>query len=318
VVSIGNLRVGGMGKTPVAAHVARLLVELGERPAILSRGYGRTSARADVVIVSDGARVLADLDRAGDEPLMLARALTGVAVLVSPDRYLAGQVAESQLGVTVHVLDDGFQHLALARDIDLLIVSREDADDGRTLPWGRLREGLDAASEADALLVPDTDEAGARELATRLGVSDAFTIVRSTAVPRVFASGGAAVPLEPGTPVLAVAGIARPERFFADAARSGLVIAGTRAFRDHHRFTARDVRTLVAAARQAGARAVLTTEKDLMRLLPFQPFPVTLAWLPLAAAVEPAAPFREWLRQRLSRCAGAPAADGTSGSSGSA
>jgi tetraacyldisaccharide 4'-kinase len=318
VVSVGNLRVGGMGKTPVAAYVATLLVDMGERPAILSRGYGRKSHQDGVVVVSDGSRVLADLDHAGDEPLMLARALRGVPVLVSPDRYLAGQLAETRLGATVHVLDDGFQHLSLARDVDLLILSREDAADGRTLPWGRLREGLDAASQADALLVPDADAVEAHGLAARLGLSEGFGLARSVRAPRVVVAAGVTTWLEPGTRVLAVAGIARPERFFADVAASGLVLVGTSAYRDHHRYTARDVRLLADEARRAGADAVLTTEKDLMRLLPFQPFPVTLAWLPLEVAVEPAVAFREWLRQRLSRGAGEPAEGPGTGSDGCA
>ena len=102
-------------------------------------------------MVSDGARVLADLDRAGDEPLMLARALPGVPVLVGADRYLAGVLAERRFGCTVHLLDDGFQHFALERDVDLVIVSPEDVERPVTLPAGRLREPLDAARAADAV-----------------------------------------------------------------------------------------------------------------------------------------------------------------------
>jgi len=174
VVSVGNLRVGGSGKTPTVACVARALLKMGERPSVLSRGYARRDAPAGVVVVSDGQRLHADLARSGDEPLMLARALAGVSVLVSEDRYLAGVVAEQQFGATVHVLDDGFQHLRLARAVDLLIVSEEDLVDARTLPGGRLREPLSAAAVADAMLVPGVDPETALQIGGRLGVAEAF------------------------------------------------------------------------------------------------------------------------------------------------
>ena len=129
VISIGNLTVGGSGKTPLAAEIARMLLEMGERPSILSRGYARKIFDEGVVIVSDGSRVLADVERSGDEPQMLARAVPRAAVLVSSSRYVAGRIAESRLGCTVHVLDDGFQHFDLMRDIDLLVAP--DASDER-------------------------------------------------------------------------------------------------------------------------------------------------------------------------------------------
>ncbi len=299
VVSVGNLRVGGTGKTPVVATVARLLVDLGERPAVLSRGYARRRPVDGVVVVADGRGLRADLDRAGDEPLMLARALDGVPVLVSPDRFVAGRLAERRLGCTVHVLDDGFQHLPLARTADLLIVSEDDARDGRTLPGGRLRESLAAARAAHVLLVPDADPDGARALASRLGVADGFALVRRTGAPRRLDTIRESAPLEQGAAAFAVAGIARPDRFFADVAAAGIRVVGTRAFADHHRFDARDVRAIAAAASAAGATVVVTTEKDLVRLLPFRPFPMPLAWLPLSVSIEPADEFRAWLAARV-------------------
>src|SRR5262249_55485413 len=155
VVSIGNLAAGGRAKTPMAAFVARALRDAGERPAILSRGYARRRAEDGVVVVRDAEGMRADLDRAGDEPLMLARQLDGVAVFVSSSRPLAGRLAECRLGCTVHVLDDGFQHFDLRRDVDLVMVAQEDVDRPVTLPSGRLREPLDAAAAADALIALD-------------------------------------------------------------------------------------------------------------------------------------------------------------------
>jgi tetraacyldisaccharide 4'-kinase len=296
VVSVGNLVVGGSGKTPLVAHLARLLREAGERPSILTRGYGRTAPVDGVVVVHDGERLRADLGRSGDEPLMLARSV-GAAVLVSPDRYLAGRLAEARLGCTVHLLDDGFQHLALARDVDLLIVDREDLEE-RLLPFGRLREPIDAARHADALLVANGEGGHAFGAAVRT-----FDLVRRPGAIRCI--GAAAI--APGDPVVLVAAVARPDRFRAEADAAGWAVREALVFRDHHRFTARDVARMADRVRAAGARAVLTTEKDVMRLLPFRPLPFPLAWAPLEVTAAPAEAFRAWLldRIRLARSRGA-------------
>ncbi|MBI4476517.1 MAG: tetraacyldisaccharide 4'-kinase [Acidobacteria bacterium] len=179
VISVGSLAVGGSGKTPAAATLARLLIELGERPAILSRGYARRDARDGVTVVSDGRRLRADLDRAGDEPLMLARSTPGAAVLVCPDRHLAGLYAERRLGATVHLLDDGFQHLRLERNIDLLIVDAADVRSGRPMPAGRLREPLSAARWADAVIAIG-DQTETQAIADRLQPARMFRGERVT------------------------------------------------------------------------------------------------------------------------------------------
>jgi tetraacyldisaccharide 4'-kinase len=299
VISVGNLRVGGAGKTPAVAHIARVLLAMGERPAILSRGYARASVTDGVVIVSDGQRLSADLDRSGDEPLMLARAVDGARVLVSPDRYLAGRLAETHLGATVHVLDDGFQHLELARGTDLLIVGADDLADARTLPSGRLREPLAAASAAHALLVPSATDEQARTVAASLGVGMAFRLVRKTGEPRRLDAIGASAAVRTSAPVVAAAGIARPDRFFEDLRAAGWDVRKTVSFRDHHRYTRADAASLSEAARAAGARAIMTTEKDLVRLLPFRPLPLPVIWIPLTAEIEPAAAFEAWLAARI-------------------
>jgi tetraacyldisaccharide 4'-kinase len=295
VISVGNLVVGGSGKTPTVAALARLLQERGERPAILSRGYGRRSATDGVVVVSDGDRVLEPTERSGDEPQMLARSLPGVPVLVARERFLAGCVAERQLNATVHLLDDGFQHLTLARDVDLVIVSPADLDE-QILPAGRLRESVAAARQAHALLVPGREE-DARGVASRIpgpprGAREAFSISAQYEDLRPV-GGGTSSPIG-GQRVLAVSGIARPERFVAALRSRGWEIAGEMAFRDHHWFSARDVESIARAAAGAGADLVVTTEKDATRLsLP------NLFYLPMQVTIEPAAAFAEWLMARL-------------------
>ena len=297
VISVGNLRVGGTGKTPVVQYIARLLGESGERPAVLTRGYARRLALDGVTIVSDGVAVRADLDAAGDEPLMLARALPGVAVLVGADRYVSGRLAERRLGATVHILDDGFQHLQLDRDVDLLLVSEDDLHD-RPLPAGRLREGIAAAAVADAALVTAGYDTAADRVGRGLHVPTVFRVTRTIGAPRMVASLESVV-VPPASRVFVVTGIARPERFVADVAAAGWEIAGELRFRDHHRFDNRDVRRIAEAARTAGSAIVLTTEKDAVRLGACHLEGVPVAAVPLVIGVEPADAFRAWLLGRL-------------------
>ncbi len=335
VVSVGALAAGGSGKTPVAALVAELLRDAGERPAVLSRGYGRRVRTRGVVVVRDPDRVRAGIDTAGDEPRMLAERLDGVSVLVSRDRYRAGRLAETRLGATVHVLDDGFQHLPLARDLDLVLVRAEDLDQP-TFPAGRLREHPATARLADALVVDAADVDAAGAVAGRLGARTWFLLRRSLGAPRPVvrraadgtaaaasagggesrgpasaggggsrgpAGGGGGIGQAAG-PVLAVAGIAAPERFRDALAAAGFEVAGLLAFADHHPFTPADVRRIAAQAAAHGAGLVLTTEKDAVRLAPFAPFDFAAAAAPLRVAVEPAGRFRTWLLERVAAAAG--------------
>ena len=151
VISVGNLSVGGSGKTPLVARIAEILRDAGEPVAVLSRGYGGTF-RGDYLIVGDGAAVVAGSAEAGDEPVMLARALPGVLVAVGRRRDRVGRAVEARYGRRVHVLDDGFQHLRLFRDLDVLSVSDADLQD-RPLPAVRLRERASASPRADVLCV---------------------------------------------------------------------------------------------------------------------------------------------------------------------
>jgi tetraacyldisaccharide 4'-kinase len=298
VVSVGNLRVGGTGKTPVVEYLARLLVEMGERPAVLTRGYARRVAQDGVTVVSNGTLVLATLDVAGDEPLMLARALPGVAVLVGADRYLSGTLAERQLGATVHVLDDGFQHFELARDVDLLMASEEDLTDA-PMPTGRLREPLAVARVADAALVTAGYETAAERVGRALGVPIVFRVTRAIGAPRMVAEPRDSVVVPSASRVFLVAGIARPDRFESDIAAAGWEIAGMLTFRDHHPFSARDVKRIGAEAKAAAAAIILTTEKDAVRLNGLALGDLPIASVPLHVGLEPADRFREWLRDRL-------------------
>ena len=359
VVSVGALAAGGSGKTPMVAALARMLVEMGERPAVLSRGYGRADPVEGAAVIRDFEGIVGSPAVAGDEPWMLARVLDGVAVVVAEDRHLAGRLAESRLGASVHVLDDGFQHLQLARGTDLLLLSAADLGDPRVLPAGRLRERLTTAGRADALLLvdvpaddparlwaavgdpqgdglprprapadggalagavggdlhgdrpppadaPAAGRAGVRPRPPRLfdawsgpRLPRLFEVRRRAGAVRVRGPGGEGGGLDPGARVVAVAGIARPERFFADLRAAGFDVVRAMAFPDHHRYSRRDVRRLQAAARRAGAEVIVTTDKDFVRLEPWLPFDPVLATMPLTCAVTPAGPFRAFIAERL-------------------
>jgi tetraacyldisaccharide 4'-kinase len=309
VVSIGNLSVGGTGKTPVVSALARWLVDRGERPAILSRGYKRRDARPGVEVVADGRGVLVDVSRAGDEPLMLARAVPGAIVCVAEDRHLAGVVAE-RLGATVHLLDDGFQHLSLAREVDILVTTAGEIPNGRVLPRGRLREPADAASRADFLIVMGATSAEAEAEARLLGVAAACAATRHPGSPRaVFTQApGTSGPRDSQTPgrkpqaagrVLLLAAIANPSRFANDVRAAGWHVVGEAWFADHHAFTEADIARIAARITALGADVVFTTEKDAVRLEALDAPPFPLYAVPVTLAFDPASSLYDRLTTLL-------------------
>ena len=297
VISVGNLSMGGTGKTPVVAAIAQHLIDAGERPSILSRGYGRAEQRDGVVVVSDGVAIKASLEQSGDEPLMLARHVPGSAVCVCPDRHLAGTLAERQLGCTVHILDDGFQHIELARDLDVLVTTVGEIPSGRVMPMGRLREPIDAAARAHFLVVSDATPGAAASEAWTLDIQQSCGAIRTLGEP-------VSIRLQPettdhgdttdstwcrasaGLRVLAVAGIAHPDRFFTMLRDAGWNVVESMVFPDHHRYTANDVSAIDAKLKASGADAVFTTDKDAVRLEPLTPR-VPIYRVPLVVRFDP-------------------------------
>jgi tetraacyldisaccharide 4'-kinase len=250
VISVGNLVVGGSGKTPVVEALARLLREMGERPAILSRGYARRRSEDGVVVVSDPERVLEPVERSGDEPQMLARALPGTPVLVSPDRYLADASPSSASGARCSSSTTGFSICNWRGRSTSCSVSPADLDE-RVLPSGRLREGLDAARVADALIVSGTSDDAAR-VSSALGVTKTFRVETTFGALRPLGEGEAPVPA--GARVVAVAGIARPERFFHAVRAQGWTVVAELRYSDHHWYTAKDLAEINNVAQEARAR----------------------------------------------------------------
>jgi len=263
VVSVGNLSVGGSGKTPVVQRVAEILRDAGEPVSILSRGYGGRFC-GQALVVSDGQKVLAGAAEAGDEPVMLARALPGVVVAVGRHRDAVGRAVEARFGRRVHLLDDGFQHLRLERDLDLVCLDVKDLED-RPLPAGRLRERPSAIDRADIVLLTRLEAASEGELRAleeRLGPARTFRVSRRVSGWR---SLGDASTVPPARAFL-LAAIARPERFERDVVASGATIVGRSFFRDHHRFDRDELDDVSGRALAAGADAIVTTAKDAVRL----------------------------------------------------
>jgi tetraacyldisaccharide 4'-kinase len=250
VVSIGNLSTGGAGKTPFTIALAKALTERGLRVDVLSRGFGRRGQRPARVAPNGTAAEF------GDEPLLIARE-SGVPVYVARLRYEAGKLAEAALpdaeNSAVHLLDDGFQHRQLHRDIDILLLDRRDWQDG-LLPSGNLREPRRAARRAAVIAIPADEPEMERKLKAWGWQGPIWRLHRKMEVPAINVS------------VTAFCGIARPEQFFAGLKAAGLNIAARLAFPDHHRYTSADLKRLITAARETGASTLITTEKDLVRL----------------------------------------------------
>ena len=287
VISIGNLSTGGSGKTPLAITLTRLLTASGFHVDVLSRGYGRRSAVPLRVDLNGSA------DKYGDEPLLIARE-TGVPVFVAAERYDAGLLAESnssdnESSALIHILDDGFQHRQLHRDIDILLVNREDWHD-HLLPAGNLRETLSAVRRASALAIPSNDSEFEAELRAWGWTGPIWRLSRRMEIPQI------------AGPVVAFCGIARPEQFFAGLEGGGVTIASRVPFPDHHRYTPRDIEKLIATAHSKAATSFITTEKDLVRMASLastisSSLPHKTAHLTLS--IEDESQVSEWLARRL-------------------
>jgi tetraacyldisaccharide 4'-kinase len=246
VVSIGNLSVGGAGKTPLTIRLAQLLVERGVGVDVLSRGYGRRSREVERVRPDGSAKEF------GDEPLLIARA-AGVPVFVGADRYRAGLLAEAAgAGPVLHLLDDGFQHRQLARDVDIVVLHRSDFRE-RLLPAGRLREGFSSLSRAQIIAMREEDRELEGELRRRGSMQPVWWMERRLEVPEV-------------NRVVAFCAIAREEEFFSGLRSRGVAVLAMRVWRDHHCYTEADVAELIELQRQHDAEGFVTTEKDLVRL----------------------------------------------------
>lgn len=287
VISVGNLTVGGTGKTPLVCFLARYLRDEGRAVAVLSRGYRRSSSGR--VEVSDADSVLLDAETAGDEPYLIARTCPGVRVVVDADRAGAGKWLAGKSEISVFVLDDGFQHLRLARDLNLVLIDATDpVGGGEMVPFGRLREPLTGLRRADAVVVTRSDrpfdQAQVRETVARYcrPETPVFYGYHDLTGLRRLDREGSARPMDfSRRRVAMLSGIARPDRFQSDLEHFAMRVVSRRDFPDHHRYGREEWEKIVAESRAAGAEAILTTEKDAANLPPDE---VATSRLPVYAA----------------------------------
>jgi tetraacyldisaccharide 4'-kinase len=270
VISVGNLTVGGTGKTPMVILLAGMLKDRGLRPAVLSRGYGGKST-ADVLVVSDGRQVFAGPDQAGDEPVLIARRLKDVPVLAGPKRAVTGQYALEHFDVDAILLDDGFQHRYLKRDLDIVLLdSRQPLGNGFLLPRGPLRESPSALGRAGVIAFTRAGESEAGSIDERLfGILPGRLVLRTRIRPTsLTAPDGKELPLSSlqGKRVFAFSGIAQPDSFRQTIKSLGGIVAGFRAFPDHNGYSSHDLGRIETDAGRAQADILLATEKDLVKI----------------------------------------------------
>ena len=274
VISVGNITTGGTGKTPLVEWIARRVAGSGRRVCVLTRGYGRTDPSMRVV-VSDGEHILAGVREGGDEPVLLAEALQGFAAVVSDaDRVGAAQWAQKALGSQVFILDDGFQHLRIARDLNILTIDASAPwGGGHLLPRGRLREPVRGLERADLLVITRADQtehvSELKQQASRLsnGRPVILAYARTTTLRPLFKRAGEdAFTASTSTSAAAFCAIGNPQSFFTHVRRDGHTLSYTRAFPDHHVYTQQDVDALEREAEARGAQILFTTTKDSVKL----------------------------------------------------
>ncbi len=290
-ISIGNITAGGTGKTPLVAYVAESLAAREEKVCILTRGYGRKNAHKRV-LVSDGEQILARPEEAGDEPFELAQKLLGKAVVIADaDRVSAAEWAKRKFGVTAFVLDDGFQHRRVKRDIDLVCIDATNPfGGGKMLPSGRLREPLVNLNRADIIVITRANQAEdisnlksqISDLNANAEIFEAKNDIVETVSLKEFHAktqrtqseeksvlddAGLTKHAAKSKPALAFCGIGNPESFFEQLRTENFSVAAAETFRDHHIYTQQDVVSIENQAHKNGAEILFTTAKDAVKLL---------------------------------------------------
>ncbi|MBE2188647.1 MAG: tetraacyldisaccharide 4'-kinase [Desulfobulbaceae bacterium] len=270
VISVGNLTVGGTGKTPFVQMLTKFFLSKNIKVGIIGRGY-KKDLKGEV-IVSDGENILATAEEGGDEMLLLAQTLK-VPVIAHEKKYLAAKSMEEKFDVNIIIVDDGFQHRNLHRDIDILLLDRETVENPELIPKGKLREPLDSMARADVICL-----AGISDLdnSTSKFITPESIIIKVKPINANPYELGNKVPLkyskikEIQESVLPFAGIAKPDRFFDMLVGMNYKFASTKEFSDHHKYSASDIQKLISLATKAGTKFLATTEKDATKLSEFK------------------------------------------------
>jgi tetraacyldisaccharide 4'-kinase len=271
VISVGNITLGGTGKTPAVMQIAELLQRHQKKPVVISRGYGRHN-ESSIVVVSDGNKVLVDAETGGDEPVLIGSKLTDVPVVVCSDRHRAALLAHDKFGNDTVILDDGFQHARLQRDLDIVLIDAADPfGNGRLFPAGILREPLSALRRANAILITHVDGSAELESVKRkIRLHTQARIFTSHQVPSgiVDVVTGEVKPLSVlrDTAVLAFSGIARPAAFTTMLRSLGALVKAEYTYHDHYEYAASDIAAIKQRASNEKAGMIITTEKDAVRI----------------------------------------------------
>jgi tetraacyldisaccharide 4'-kinase len=292
VISIGNLTMGGTGKTPAAIAVAEEAARRGYYPVIITRGY-KGKAKGPCLVSKGGGRILSISD-AGDEPALMADRLAGAAIVKSADRYAGGMFAIDKMEMSgkspVFILDDGFQRWDLARDIDIVLVDGIKAfGNKRLIPLGALRGPLEELKKADILVITKTgNEALASELRAINSGAPLFLSEYKTSGLRNFQGDHTSVSCVEGKKVFAFCGIANPESFRKTLEAAGCNLLELMAYRDHYQYSPQDIGDLVRVAKRLSADFILTTEKDMVKIREFKGLPQNLYALQVDFSVDKA------------------------------
>ena len=301
VISIGNITVGGTGKTPACAYIAETLMAKGMKVALLSRGYGGT-LEGRTSMVSDGRNIILQAEECGDEPFLLARTIPGLMVIIGSDRYAAGMLALEKFSPDIFLLDDGFQHQRLHRDLNILLLDyNQPFGNGWTLPAGLLREPIGATKRAD-LIIHTRSPANASTPCNINGIP--YCIARHELVDARPLSGGAPVAFDRLKPykILAFAGIAEPQAFFNSLKKLGLNLVAGICLPDHADYNSAQVREIMNNMQSAGANLAITTEKDGVKLkdLPTD-FSGKIMLAKLSLKIDESSPLQEKLLNLLQK-----------------
>jgi tetraacyldisaccharide 4'-kinase len=303
VISVGNLSMGGTGKTPIVQYIARLFASNFYKPAIISRGYGG-KAKDQVNIVSDGKTLLMDAIQAGDEPRLLAQSLPGIPVITGTVRSYPCRYAIDCLGATLLILDDGFQHLSRRRDVDLVLFDTSTLEQNkRVFPGGELREPFSALRRAHAFLLTGMADHHQPQVDRFCSFLKKYfpnqPVFVSSYTPSHCQGEDSSTPISLDSlpsPLHGFCGIANPSRFRETLVKSGLQLSGFTELKDHQHYSSELLKKIVGSARAAGARAMITTEKDMVKLCTLSS-PLPLFSLSMTVQIQP--PFSDFLLNKI-------------------
>ncbi len=305
VISVGNLTVGGTGKTPIVLYLARLLEQNDFKPAVISRGYGGKS-RNRVNVVSDGKTILMDARRGGDEPLLLAESLPGIPVVTGSHRFYPCSFAVNNLGCDALILDDGFQHLSISRDVDLVLFNAASPlGNNQVLPGGHMREPFSALARADAFMITGMRveyQGKTKQFCSHLRENfpkiPIFTSQYSALSCRKIGSSRPISFSDLPKNVYGFCGIANPGRFHTTLKDCGFQITGLTEFKDHQTYDQKLTNKISRLAEASGARVLITTEKDMVKIHSWtSPLPL----YSLTMSIKTDNTFSEFILERLKK-----------------